>query len=109
MLKQRERKPTTMARIMVLPAVEGTIHVVKSSFPMLVPRTGEVIADEQCECNHLRSEHYDQGGVVFEGEIIGFYGHGGCSIEGCQCNKYRFDDFIFQEEENGERTILITK
>jgi hypothetical protein len=88
-----------MARLIEIPPIEDTIHVVPSEFPRIIERTGEVIADELCNCGHNRSEHYDQGGVVMDGEIIGFYGHGGCSIDGCQCNHYRWERFIYQEGE----------
>jgi hypothetical protein len=37
---------------------------------------GKQVIDEQCRCNHLRSEHNDRMGI----------GHGNCTQ--CECNQF---------------------
>jgi len=82
---------------------QNDIHELPSPFPM-TGKTGVIIVDNQCSCGHCQSLHFDlrlgKGWQTTEGMdaegIAVDYGHGGCSMEGCQCNHYRFDHFIFQ-------------
>jgi hypothetical protein len=62
-----------------------THHTLTSPFPF--PRraaNGRNIVDERCQCDHLRSDHYD----TFS------YGYGDCGTDGCHCIKFSWKEFI---------------
>ena len=53
----------------------------------------EKIVDEMCACGHKKSEHDNSmpGVKVTEG-------HGACGVSDCDCGKFTWVEFIFEED-----------
>jgi hypothetical protein len=74
----------------------NSIHELPSIFPMQT-KTGKVVTDEICTCDHNRTSHSDLYVTTdfAEGEPIA-YGHGECTARGCNCIKFKLKSLIIK-------------
>jgi hypothetical protein len=60
-------------------------------------RDGRLIVGMRCKCGHAQDMHGHRLADLPD-VMIGVPGHGGCLADGCDCQRFTFKEYIYQEE-----------